>query len=122
MRAVGFLTDEELARTYSEATALVAPSRYEGFGLPILEAMACGTPVIASDIPAFRESAGDAAEFVAPGDARQLASAINRALTDGSYADALRERGLRHARQFSWDQTARQTLEAIQRAMNSSVA
>jgi glycosyltransferase involved in cell wall biosynthesis len=112
----GYQTDADLVRSYQEAGVLVLPSRYEGFGLPALEAMACGTPVVCGDIPALREIAGDAALFVAPDDASEMAREIRRVLTDDALAADLSRRGIANARKYSWEQTARRTLDAYRRA------
>jgi glycosyltransferase involved in cell wall biosynthesis len=100
----GYVSKSELVGLYRGAAALVLPSRYEGFGLPVIEAMASGTPVVAAPDAAMREIAGDAAVFVEPAD---FAAGIRRALAD---RDRLVEAGLRRAAQFSWEETARRTL------------
>jgi glycosyltransferase involved in cell wall biosynthesis len=101
----GYVDGPELVRLYRQAAALVFPSRYEGFGLPVLEAMASGTPVVATDDAAVREVAGDAAVY-AP--AAELAGAVRAALAD---RDRLVAAGLERARAFSWQETARRTLD-----------
>ena len=106
----GYVEKGELANLYRGAAALVLPSRYEGFGLPVLEAMACGTPVVASDDPALREVAGDAAVY-AGGD---LAEAIRTALAE---RDRLVAAGLERAGAFSWEETARRTLDVYRGAL-----
>ena len=106
----GYLPAADLVKAYQEADVLVHPSLYEGFGLPVLEAMACGTPVVCSDIGALREVAGHAAVFVAPADAPAMAREIVRLLTDASAAAELTRRGLRQASRFTWETTARETL------------
>jgi glycosyltransferase involved in cell wall biosynthesis len=107
----GYVEKDELARLYRGAAALVLPSRYEGFGLPVLEAMACGTPVVVNPDPALQEVAGDAAVYADPGD---LAAAIRRAIDERGRLVAA---GLVRAAQFSWDKTARLTLEAYRKAL-----
>lgn len=106
----GHVEKEELAALYRGAAALVLPSRFEGFGLPVLEAMASGTPVVASNEPALREVAGNAAVFADD----DLAGAIRSALAD---RDRLAAAGLERARAFSWDETARLTLEVYREAI-----
>ncbi|HLW37063.1 MAG TPA: glycosyltransferase, partial [Candidatus Eremiobacteraceae bacterium] len=120
VRSVGRVGDAELASLYARASLLAHPSLYEGFGLPVLEAMAAGTPVVASDIPSVREAAGDAAEFVKPGDAAAFSQALQRVLTDSSLAAGLRARGTARAATKSWDLTAEQTLHSIRRAVEES--
>src|SRR4029453_10914804 len=82
VRTPGFVPQADLVRVVAGAAALVVPSWYEGFGLPALEALACGTPVVAADLPALREVLGDQAELVPPGDAEALAGALGRVLDD----------------------------------------
>jgi glycosyltransferase involved in cell wall biosynthesis len=98
-----------LLALYRSAAALVYPSRYEGFGLPLLEAMACGTPVIAARTSSIPEVVGDAGVLLDPDDERAWVSEIERVLDDSNHRDRLREAGLARAREFSWERTARQT-------------
>jgi glycosyltransferase involved in cell wall biosynthesis len=100
----GYVPKDELARLYRGAACLVFPSRYEGFGLPLVEAMASGTPVVAAPDAALREVAGDAAVFVEP---RALADGVRRALAE---RERLVAAGLERARQFTWEETARRTV------------
>jgi glycosyltransferase involved in cell wall biosynthesis len=106
----GYVEKDELAGLYRGAAALVLPSRYEGFGLPVLEAMASGLPVVAADEPALREVAGDAAVY-ADGD---LAEAVAAALAD---RDRLVAAGLERAKAFTWEETARRTLAVYHEAL-----
>jgi glycosyltransferase involved in cell wall biosynthesis len=107
----GYVERDELAELYRGAAALVLPSRYEGFGLPVLEAMASGTPVVAAPDPALQEVAGDAALYAQPG---ELARAIRQAL-DGR--EELATAGLERARRFSWDDAARRTVDVYLEAL-----
>jgi glycosyltransferase involved in cell wall biosynthesis len=110
----GHVTQDELAALYRGAACLVFPSRYEGFGLPVLEAMACGTPVVATTAGALPEVAGEAAVLVEPGNAVALAGGIERALAD---RDRLRTAGLARAAEYSWAETARRTLEVYRKLL-----
>ena len=113
----GYVTNEELPLWYNAATALAYPSVYEGFGLPVLEAQACGTPVLTSNVSSLPEAAGDAALTVDPYDVEALAAGLHRLLADEPLRLQLRERGLAHARQFSWPRTAQETARVYRRAM-----
>jgi O-antigen biosynthesis alpha-1,2-mannosyltransferase len=98
--------DERLTALYRGAVALVFPSLYEGFGLPPLEAMACGTPVLTSNVCALPEVTGGAALLVDPTNPEQIANGIKRLAGDSSLRRDLREKGLRRAGEFSWQKTA----------------
>jgi glycosyltransferase involved in cell wall biosynthesis len=106
VRSLGYVDDADLPGLYAGARAFVLPSRYEGFGLTCLEAMACGTPVVAADRAALPETCGDAALLVDPDDGAALTRAVRIAATDPAAREALRAAGLRRAAQFSWDRTA----------------
>ena len=108
----GYVEKPELARLYRGAACLILPSRFEGFGLPVLEAMACGTPVVAYPDPALREVAGDAAVFAEPG---ALAEAVRRALAD---RERLSQAGLERAKRFSWEKTARRTVGVYRQVLD----
>jgi alpha-1,3-rhamnosyl/mannosyltransferase len=107
----GHVGPDAVVAAYQQASVFAMPSRYEGFGLPLLEAMACGTPVVCSDAPALVEVAGGAALHVPTGDAAALAAALRRVLEEPALAAELRARGLARAARFSW----RATAEATQR-------
>jgi glycosyltransferase involved in cell wall biosynthesis len=115
----GFLDDENLLRVYREADLLVQPSRYEGFGLPVVEAMACGVPVICGNAGSLPEVAGDAAVLVDPGDTAGIAEAIGRVLTDEALARELRARGITRSARFTWERAAAQTLDIYRTAGNA---
>lgn len=107
----GYVSEGDLPALYNLAACLVYPSYYEGFGLPVLEAMACGVPVVCSNVSSLPEIAGDAARLIAPDDIPAIAEAMMHLVHDPTEADRMRERGLRRAGQFSWEQTARRTLD-----------
>lgn len=109
VRFAGFVSDALLADLYREASMLVFPTLAEGFGLPIVEAMACGTPVVVSDLPVHREIAGEAGERVDPRDPDSIAAGIARLLDDPQLAERRRSAGLLLAARFSWRTTARRT-------------
>lgn len=110
VRCLGHVPDEELVRLYAGASCLVMPSLYEGFGLPLLEAMAVGTPAVASDIPALRELGGDTVRYADPHDPAALAGAIEASLDDVEATRALAERARLRAQAYRWDRCADRTL------------
>lgn len=110
VRRTGYVPESDLPALYSGAEMFVFPSLYEGFGLPPLEAMACGTPVVCSNAASLPEVVGDAAVTVDPYDVDALADAMHRVLTDPELREDLRAQGLERARQFTWERTARETL------------
>jgi glycosyltransferase involved in cell wall biosynthesis len=112
----GFVPDGELPAWYRAAELFLYPSHYEGFGLPVVEAMACGTPVICSDAPGVREVAGDAAILVPPDDVDAWVAALAMAATQPALCAELRRAGLVRARQFTWETAAAVTIEAYERA------
>ncbi|HEY7500961.1 MAG TPA: glycosyltransferase family 1 protein [Vicinamibacterales bacterium] len=115
-------TDESvLLALYRSAAALVYPSRYEGFGLPLVEAMSCGTPVIAARSSSIPEVVGDAAVLLDPDDGDAWSNAIERVLEDEQYRNDLRRAGLARAREFSWTRTARETAAIYRRLLGEPV-
>ncbi len=108
---VEHVPDEELPGYYCSALALVMPSLYEGFGLPIVEAMACGCPVICSNNSSLPEVAGEASLFFAPDDSNRLACLIQQLASEPSLRDELVQKGFRRVQQFSWEKAAHETLK-----------
>ncbi len=108
VRFLDFIADEDLPVLYNLARLFVYPSLYEGFGLPVVEAMACGTPVVTADVASLPEAAGKAAILVDPHDSEAIAAGINAAL---EHSAQLREAGLLQARQFTWERSAQALLE-----------
>jgi glycosyltransferase involved in cell wall biosynthesis len=117
VRLTGFIPEADLGAWLSAADLFVFPSRYEGFGLPPLEAMACGTPVVSSTSSSLPEVLGDDALLAEPDDIDGIAAAIERVLTDSTLATDLRRRGIERAARFTWEETARLTLEAYRVAI-----
>jgi glycosyltransferase involved in cell wall biosynthesis len=111
---LGFVPDSELVCLYNLADLFVFPSLHEGFGLPPLEALACGTPVVCSNSASLPEVVGEAAIMVEPTDVKELAQAMERVLTDPDLAQQLRGKGLERAQLFSWEKTARETLKVYE--------
>ena len=120
LRLTGYLDDDDLRALYSSCTVFVYPSVYEGFGLPPLEAMACGAPVIASNIATFQETLGSAAELVEPNDVEALARSMVEILDDEDRRRTLSRRGLEQAAKYSWERTARLTLEVYRQVLDES--
>lgn len=117
VRLLGYLPDERVAELMSGARALVFPSIYEGFGLPVLEAMASGTPVLLTRLSAMPEVAGEAGSYIDPDDANGLSDMLVRMTEDTVYWECCREAGLRRAEQFSWKRCANLTAAAYRRAV-----
>jgi glycosyltransferase involved in cell wall biosynthesis len=119
VRFIGYVPEEDLPAIYSGAMCFVYPSYFEGFGLPVLEAMQCGAPVIAGNQTSLPEVAGDAALLFDPFDTRALGEAIARVIDHPDYRAELRVKGLKRAAEFSWIATARLTLKAYESAAAS---
>lgn len=122
VRFAGYVADADLPALYSAASVFCFPSLAEGFGLPVVEAMACGTPVVCSNASALPELAGEAALLVEPTDPDAIASALTRVLRQPDLAGELRERGLARAARFSWERTASETLDVYRSVLNTSRA
>ncbi len=112
---IGFVDDADLPILYAGASVSIFASLYEGFGLPVLESMACGTPVITSNVSSMPEVAGDVAPMVAPSDAEAIAQHVERLLSDPEVYSDVRRRGLQHVKQFTWEQSAQQLHDLYQR-------
>jgi glycosyltransferase involved in cell wall biosynthesis len=118
----GMLSDEDLAQLVKSAALVAIPSLYEGFCLPMVEAMACGVPAIVSGNSCFREISGNALLYFDPRSIEDIAANMERALFDSEVRSQIRTRGLRRAAHFSWDRCARETLEALFRAAGRSLS
>lgn len=116
VHALGYVPDADLPGLYAAAEALLFPSLYEGFGIPVLEAFACGTPVLTSNVSALPEVAGDAALLVDPRDERAITAGLGRLLADASLREELIARGHERLAAFDWCETARLTVEGYEQA------
>lgn len=118
VRLCGEIPEADLPLLYAGASVFVFPSSSEGFGLPPLEAMACGTPVICANTTSLPEVVGDAAVLVPPGDVNALFAALERVLSSPGLREELRDQGLARARRFSWDRAAREVLALYEQALS----
>jgi glycosyltransferase involved in cell wall biosynthesis len=121
VKTLGYVPEVDLPALYAGAVVFLYPSLYEGFGIPVLEALACGVPTITSSRSATAEVAGDAAELVDPHDADDIARALSRLLEDPARREELRRRGLARAAEYSWDRTAALTRDSYLRAVNGRI-
>ena len=119
IRLLGYIPDEEMPMIYSGAAAFVFPSLYEGFGLPPLEAMACGVPVIVSNTSSLPEVVGDAGIPIEPLDVDSISGAMKRVLEDGVFASELSHRGVAQAASFSWRRTAEETTGVYMKSLRN---
>jgi glycosyltransferase involved in cell wall biosynthesis len=118
---IGFADDADLPALYSEARVTAFSSLYEGFGLPILESMACGTPVVTSNVSSMPEAAGEAALLIDPLNVEALAAALGRLLTDDSLRADLIERGYAQAAGFTWERSARALLTVYRSLLGEGI-
>jgi glycosyltransferase involved in cell wall biosynthesis len=115
VKFLDYVSYSTLPKLLNDALALVFPSLWEGFGLPVVEAMACGTPVITSNLSSLSEVAGDAALLIDPYQTREITDAMNQIVTDDKVRSQLKTLGLQRAKQFSWSKTAQETIEVLKR-------
>lgn len=113
VKFTGFINDNDLPSYYRGATALIMPSLYEGFGLPVIEAMACGIPTIASRTTSLGEIAGDCALLVDPTNIEDIANSISQLFYDVELRQRLSEKGLEHVKLYTWDKTVKKIEDAI---------
>jgi glycosyltransferase involved in cell wall biosynthesis len=117
VKLLGRVSDADLPKWYSACAVMAYPSLYEGFGLPPLEAMACGAPVVTSNVTSLPEVIGDAGIMVEPTNTQALAGALNRVLRDDALRAGMRAKSLTRAAQFTWTRTAELTLESYRLAL-----
>lgn len=118
IKRLGYVNDEELVELYNCASVYCQPSLYEGFGLPVLEAMSCGCPVVCAKTPALGEIAGDAALFANPYSSRDIASKLSNILKESKIKNALITKGYKNIQRFSWEKCAQETLDVYKKVLN----
>ncbi|MDD3301444.1 MAG: glycosyltransferase family 1 protein, partial [Patescibacteria group bacterium] len=112
--STGWIEEEDLPFIFNGATSFIFPTRHEGFGIPVIQAMSCGVPTVASDIPVLREVAGEAVLFFDANDKDALAEAMAKSILDDSLRQELKERGIKRAANFGWEKCAQETLSVIE--------
>lgn len=117
VKHVGYVTDNELRVLYGNAACFIYPSFYEGFGLPPLEAMACGSPVIVSNVASLPEVCGDAALYCDPYDYKDIANKIKKIMNDDDLREDLCRKGLEHAQHFTWEKCAHEMIDVIEKGL-----
>lgn len=115
VRFIGFVPDEEMAALYSAADAFLFPTLYEGFGIPVIEAQRCGTPVLTSNVSSLPEVGGDAAVYVNPYKVESICDGMVQIVSDTTLAQQLRQKGYENAKRFSWEKSAEILCEVIER-------
>jgi glycosyltransferase involved in cell wall biosynthesis len=113
LRLLGYVPDDDLGALYQLCSAFSYPSLYEGFGLPLLEALQAGAPSVTSNVSALREVGGDGARYVDPRDVRDIRAGLRTVLESAEEREALRRRGMEQASKFNWGKTARQVLDVV---------
>ena len=117
VRLTGYVRQEDLPALYAGATIFLFPSLYEGYGMPILEAMACGTPVLTSNVTSLPEVAGDAAVLVDPLDVESICQGILQLMEEPQLRDQYIRKGLERVKEFTWERTARETLAVYKKTL-----
>jgi glycosyltransferase involved in cell wall biosynthesis len=115
---LGYVPDDLLSNLYSEATAFIFPSLYEGFGLPLLEAMACGCPTLSSNMASLPEICGKAAHFFDPLEISDMAESIKKVCEDSEYQQKLAQGGPKHAKKFSWESSTKKHMELFETVLS----
>jgi glycosyltransferase involved in cell wall biosynthesis len=116
---LGYLSDRELAYLYNLASVVIYPSLYEGFGLPPLEAMACGSPVVVSNVSSMPEICGEAAYYADPLNTQSIAESIYTVATDDGLRNNLIEKGLQRVKNYTWDKSTREHVSVFQEVLQS---
>jgi len=119
VRFIGFVPDEDMPALYSAASLFAFPTLYEGFGIPVLEAQACGTPVLTSKCSSLPEVGGNGAFYVDPYDVESIADGLQTLLTNLEFASELVQKGLENVRRFSWESSARRLHEIIEKEVST---